>query len=138
VLRLQGVYGAGIENYMNDAPVDVGPKPTTDPAKPIEGEALPVTGVVVFLDHSWSSKMSTSIGYSQINIDNSSGQAADAFHNGQYALANVLFTPVTNVMWGVEGGWIHRANNADGFTVDDYHVQVSAKFNFSMSAGGSR
>src|SRR4029453_17382370 len=48
VLRLQGVYGEGIENYMNDAPVDIGPEPTTDPVRPIDGVALPVTGISVF------------------------------------------------------------------------------------------
>src|SRR6185436_15103209 len=30
-LRLQAVYGEGIENYMNDAPADVGPELTGDP-----------------------------------------------------------------------------------------------------------
>src|SRR6185369_7653994 len=41
VLRLQGVYGEGIEHYFNDAPVDVAPKSATGP---LEGKALPVTG----------------------------------------------------------------------------------------------
>jgi len=137
ILRLSALYGAGIENYMNDAPVDVGTKPNPGSVtKPIEGEALPVTGIVVFLDHTWNPKMTSSIGYSQVTIDNSAGQAGDAFHLGQYALANVLFTPVPNVMAGVEGGWIHRGNNADGFKTDDYHVQVSAKYNFSYSTRG--
>jgi hypothetical protein len=30
-LRASVLYGEGIENYMNDAPVDVGPKATTNP-----------------------------------------------------------------------------------------------------------
>ena len=53
-------------------------------------------------------------------------------------LANVLFTPVTNFMWGVEGGWIQRENNSDGFTSDNLHIQVSAKYNFGFSTGPSR
>ena len=134
LLKLQGVYGAGIENYMNDAPADVGPKPNPgDATKPIEGEALPVSGIVLFLDHTWNSKYTSSIGYSQVLIDNSEGQAADAFHKGQYALANVVCTPVPNVMLGGEVGWIHRSNNSDGYKIDDYHLQVSAKYNFSYS-----
>src|SRR5262245_57114907 len=114
VLRLQGVYGEGIENYFNDAPVDVGTETVTDPTKPIEAKALPVTGIVVFLDHTWNKKFTSSVGYSQVTIDNSSGQNADAFKLGQYALANVLYTPVPNVMMGVEAGWIHRDNNKNG------------------------
>ena len=146
VLRLQGVYGEGIENYFNDAPVDVGVK-VTPPGQPIDAKALPVTGIVAFLDHTWNKKFTSSIGYSSVNIDNSDGQAADAFKMGQYVLANVLYTPVPNVMMGVEGGWIHRENKQEGVTttfnsvtaktekVDQYHVQVSAKYNFALSLG---
>ena len=144
VLRLQGVYGEGIENYFNDAPVDVAPKSATGP---LEGKALPVTGIVAFLDHTWNKKFTSSIGYSSVNIDNSDGQGADAFKIGQYALVNLLYTPVPNVMMGVEGGWIHRENNKEGVAttfqgvngntekIDQYHVQVSAKYNFAISLG---
>ncbi|MGH9759274.1 MAG: DcaP family trimeric outer membrane transporter, partial [Blastocatellia bacterium] len=44
IARLEVVYGPGIENYMNDAPVDVGiriPR-VIDPFRPLKGEALPV------------------------------------------------------------------------------------------------
>jgi hypothetical protein len=149
VLRLQGVYGEGIQNYFNDAPVDVGVETSTDPTKPIDAKALPVTGIVAFLDHTWNKKFTSSVGYSSVSIDNSSGQGPDAFKLGQYALVNLLYTPVPNVMMGVEGGWIHRENKTEGVTVtfdptgvsgkteaiDQYHVQVSAKYNFSMSLG---
>jgi hypothetical protein len=139
VLRLQIVHGEGIENYMNDAPVDVGTKAdVNNPSKPVVGVALPVTGTVAFLDHNWSDKMSSSIGYSRVDIDNSELQAVDAFKDGQYALGNVLFTPVPNFMYGVEFGWTHRENNKDGFKVDNYHVQVSAKYNFSYHIGGGQ
>jgi hypothetical protein len=138
VLRLQVVYGEGIENYMNDAPVDVGTK--AQPGNfttPVTGVALPVTGVSAFLDHNWNTRFSTSIGYSYVGIDNSEGQAPSAFKNGHYALANLLYMPVTNVMMGIEGGWIRRENNSDGFSEDNYHVQVSAKYNFAFSGGGN-
>jgi hypothetical protein len=103
---------------------------------PVKGVVLPVTGVVAFLDHNWNAKLSSSIGYSQVKIENSSGQAADAFSLGQYALANVLYSPVPNVMVGVEGGWDRRENNSDGFDVQNGHVQVSVKYNFSHRLGG--
>jgi len=139
LLKLQIVYGDGIENYMNDAPVDVGTKPNPgDATKPIKGVALPVTGIVAFLDHTWNKHYTSSIGYSRLDINNSEGQAPNAFKNGQYALANVLYLPVPDVMMGVEVGWIERQNKSDGFKVDDYHVQVSAKYNFSANLGGAR
>ena len=143
VLRLSVLYGEGIENYMNDAPVDVAPKSNTSN----DGKALPVTGISAFLDHTWNKKFTSSIGYSSVSIDNSDGQAATAFKLGQYALANVLYTPAPNVMMGIEGGWIHRENKQEGVAttfngvagntakVDQYHVQVSAKYNFALSLG---
>ena len=136
VLRLSFVYGEGIENYMNDAPVDVGTEPNPgDPITPIVGVALPVTGVVAFLDHNWNSQWATSVGYSMVEIDNSEGQAPDAYKKGQYMLANLMFMPVSSVMMGVEGGWIHRENNSDGFDVDQYHVQASFKYSFATTLG---
>src|SRR5262245_3192765 len=137
VLRLSVLYGEGVENYMNDAPVDVGPKPNPgNLITPITGVALPVTGVVAFLDHTWNSRFTSSVGYSFVGIDNSSGMAADAFKDGHYVLANILYTPVNNLMWGVEGGWIRRENESDGFQIDNYHVQVSARYNFALTLGG--
>jgi hypothetical protein len=47
VLHLQYVYGHGIENYFNDAPVDVGVRSApSDVTRPIAGEALPIQGIV--------------------------------------------------------------------------------------------
>jgi len=138
VFRLSALYGEGIENYMNDAPVDVGTEPSAnDPLIPV-GKALPVTGLVGFLDHTWNKMASTSVGYSYIHIENSAGMAPDAFKNGHYVLGNVLFYPATNVMAGVEAGWIRRENFSDGFSSDDTHIQVSARYNFSVSIGGGK
>jgi hypothetical protein len=136
-LRLQGVYGEGIQNYMNDAPADLGPRNNfDDPNRPIEGELLPVLGLVAFFDINWSDKMSSTIGYSSVDIDNSSGQADDAFKKGEYALANILFYPAPGVMFGPEIQWGRRENFRDGFSSDDLRVQFSVKYNFSHRIGG--
>lgn len=137
VLRLQAVYGEGIQNYMNDAPADVGIRNNfSDPVRPIVGEVLPVLGLVAFLDINWSESMTSTIGYSMIDIDNSNGQSDDAFKQGDYALANVLFYPVKNVMFGPEIQWGRRENFRDGFTSDDLRIQFSVKYNFSHTLGG--
>lgn len=136
VVRLGVVYGEGVQNYMNDAPEDVGPVPTVDPVRPIEGEALPMLGVTAFIDTNWSDKMSTSIGYSMLEIDNSIGQSPDAFQHGDYAIANVMFYPAKNMMVGPELQWGRRENFSDGFDSDDFRVQVSFKYNFSHTFGG--
>jgi hypothetical protein len=137
-LRLQVVYGEGIQNYMNDSTADIGIEPNPgNPTAPIKGVALPVLGVVAFLDHSWSSEWSTSIGYSLSDIDNASSQSANAFSKGQYALVNLLHTPVPNVMCGAELQYGYRENFNDGWDVDDFKVQFSFKYNFSTTIGGN-
>jgi outer membrane murein-binding lipoprotein Lpp len=131
--RFQVVYGQGIQNYMNDSPVDVGPElnPGGDPRKPIKGVALPVLGVVAFLDHTWNKRFSSAGGYSMQNIENSNAQAASAFHRGHYALGNLLFYPTEKTMVGGEFQFGRRENNSDGFAVNDYRMQFSFKYNFS-------
>lgn len=137
VLRLQALYGEGIENYMNDATADLGPRRNFgDPFRPLVGELIPVLGVVGFLDINWSEKMSTSIGYSLVDQENSDGQADSAFSRGDYALANVLFYPVKNVMFGPEIQWSRRENFRDGFSIDDWRLQFSVRYNFSRTFGG--
>ena len=133
VAKLSFVYGHGIENYMNDAPVDVGVAFTNtgDPRTPIKGVALPVTGVMAYLDHVWNKRFSSSIGYSMLNISNSDGQTPDAFHRGHYGSGNLLFYPTENVMIGTELIWGKRENFLDNFTSEDVHIQFSFKYNFS-------
>jgi DcaP outer membrane protein len=130
--RFEVVYGEGIENYMNDAPVDIGVKNNfSNPAAPIKGVALPVLGVVAFVDHTWSNRFSTSIGYSMLNIENSNAMTADSFHQGHYALANLLFHPVKQVTTGGEFQFGRRVNFADGFNVNDYKMQFSFRYDWS-------
>jgi hypothetical protein len=94
--RFQVVYGEGIENYMNDAPVDIGIKNNlSNPHTPILGVPLPVLGVVAFADHTWSERFTSSGGYSLVDIENSNAQNASDYHQGHYALANLLYYPVT-------------------------------------------
>ncbi len=80
--------------------------------------------------------MSTAVGYSMIEIDNSDGQSPNAFKRGDYALVNVMFYPVKNVMFGPELQWGRRENNSDGFTSDDVRIQFTAKYNFGKTFGG--
>ena len=85
-----------------------------------------------YLDHNWNSRWSTARSATRAsNITNSDGQAANAFKNGQYASANLLWTPATNVMMGGEFQWAHRENFSDGFSLRRLRVQFSFKYSFS-------
>jgi DcaP outer membrane protein len=136
-LRLGVAEGAGVENYFNDAPVDVGIKSNPGSAvTPVVGEALGDFGLSLFLDHAWNDRYTTAAGYSRVDISNSNGQAPNAYKSGQYALVNLLCTPAKNVMMGGELQWVHRENFADGFSVSDVRFQFSMKFNFGVKLGG--
>jgi hypothetical protein len=138
VLRASATFGEGIQNYMNDAPIDIGIESNAgDPRRPIEGVALPMTAGVAFLDLNWSSSWTSTVGYSFLDMDNSDGQAANAFNKGQYALANILYYPIPNLMLGPELQWIDRENFRDGFSSDDVRIQFSVRYNFgTYSVGG--
>ncbi len=137
VIRLLVIYGAGVENYFNDAPFDVGiAKNSGDAKKPVTGKPLPDLGISAFIDHVWNEKWSSTIGYSRTQITPSDLQAASAFKLGQYGLVNVTYTPVANFMTGLELQWGERQNNSDGWKVDDFRIQFGAKFSFSQIIGG--
>lgn len=139
LLKLQVVYGNAIENYMNDAGADVGPKLVGDPATvpTVAGEGLPVLGIVAFADLRWSECLTSTAGYSFVWVDNSSGQAPDAFHIGHYALGNLLIHPTESLMFGPEFQFGRRENFKDGFGVNDYRLQFSIKYSFAHKTGGS-
>jgi hypothetical protein len=137
VIRLQFAFGEGIQNYMNDSPVDIGIENNLqNPVQPIVGKPLPITALVAFLDHTWSSKFSSTVGYSRQDIDNTDGQARDAFKAAQYALGNLLYYPAPNVMIGGEFQWGRRENFSDGFSSDGVKLQFSFRYNFGYKIGG--
>jgi hypothetical protein len=137
VARASVVFGEGVQNYMNDAPVDIGIRNNfQDPRTPVVGEALPLFGIVAFLDLNWNENWTSTVGYSMLDIDNSDAQAPNAFKRGHYALANLLYHPTSTVFLGPEIQWGKRENFSDGFTSDDFRIQFSAKYNFNLSLGG--
>jgi hypothetical protein len=120
----QLAYGKGIANYSNDCCVDVAPNSALNDA-----EAVPLLDWLVYYDHYWNDKFSSSIGYSQNVQSNSGGQGPDAQHIGEYFSANLLYYPVKNVMVGGEliSG---RRENKNGNSGEDTRVQFTAKYNF--------
>ena len=82
VIKLQLVYGKGVQNYMNDAPADIGAVPNPGNARtPLTGKPIPLLGIVAFYDHYWSQKWSSTIGYSRLDTDNTSGPGRQRFQD---------------------------------------------------------
>ena len=133
--RLGIVYGRGIATYMNDGGMDLAPSVSTiiAPGTIIlvpDAEAVKLLGVSAYVDLQWAKQWSSAVGYSFTKVDNTNFQDATAFHKGEYASANLLYTPVDNVLAGVELLWGRRTdNNGDDGT--DLRMQASFKWSFS-------
>lgn len=121
---LSAVYGEAVANYMNDGGNDV---------VVVDGQAetLPLLGAVAYYDHYWNDSFSSSIGYSFTRIDNNDAQTDDSFKLGQYASANLLWTPTNKTLFGVEYLFGKREDK-DGETGDDHRIQFSFKYSFDQ------
>jgi hypothetical protein len=133
--RLGVVYGRGIATYMNDGGMDLAPAVSTifQPPSVIlvpRSEAVKLLGVSAYVDFQWAKAWSSAIGYSFTKVENTNFQAIDAFHRGQYASANLLWTPAENVLTGAELLWGKRTDN-DGDSGSDLRLQASFKWSFS-------
>ncbi len=139
--RLGVVYGEGIASYMNDGGMDLAPSANLGPVPPIfppppvsgtllEAETVPLLGVSAYVDLQWTDELSSALGYSFTKVDNTNFQDATAFHKGEYASANLLWSPESRLMTGIELLWGQRTDN-DGAKGSDLRVQTSFKVSFS-------
>ena len=120
-------YGKGVASYQNDGGTDLAPGGTlADP----RAELVPLWGLSAYYNHFWNEKYSSAIGYARVQVDNTTLQADDAFHIGEYASINLLHTPYERVMIGGEVLWGSKTENDDSYG-DDIRTQISFKYSFS-------
>jgi len=133
--------GMRFEN-MTVAVMDLAPVANLIPAPPIfppppvpfntlgEADAVETLGISLYADLQWSSELSSAIGYSFTEVDNTNFQDPTAFHKGEYASVNLLWQPDPHLLGGMELLWGRRTDN-DGAQGDDVRLQTSFKFSFS-------
>ena len=119
----QLVYGHAIASYMNDGGVDVAPNAN------LQAEAVPSLGGFVYYDHYWNDQLSSSLGFSAHHQDNTAGQLGNAFKQGSYASTNLLWTPVKNVLGGVELLW-GKLQQFNSESAEDVRVQFTGQYKF--------
>lgn len=141
-LRLGAVYGRGIASYMNDGGMDLAPSANLIAAPPIvppvpvplnlllDAEAVKLLGITSYVDLQWSKRLSSSLGYSFTKVHNTNFQSPDAYRKGEYASANLLYSPTERILSGLELLWGRRTDN-DGDKGSDLRMQASFKFSFS-------
>jgi len=94
---------------------------------------LPVTGIMAWIDHNWNPTWWTSLGYSNVTIDNTATAAGTtSYKYGQYASLTIGTTPIQNTMAAVEFQWGQREGE-DGFKAECKKIQISFKYNFSTT-----
>ena len=138
VVHLGAVYGEGIASYMNDGGTDLGPELAPGVPPPVgvpppgslRGDVLPLLGLTAYYDHYWNDQWASSFGWSMTKVNNTNYQEPSAYKQGQYASANVLYTPDPKILVGAELLWGERKDFA-GASGSDTRVQVSFKYNFS-------
>ncbi len=138
------VYGQGIASYMNDGGMDLAPSVSPVAVPPIfpapsasqylvvEAKAVKLLGISAYMDFNWNSQLTSSLGYSQTEVDNTNFQTPDTFKKGQYASANLLWSPIPRVLTGGEVLWGQRTN-FDGTKGKDLRMQFSFKVSFSSN-----
>jgi len=132
-LKMQGVYGKGIENYIADVTPDVGLKSQPgNLTQPFQGTALPAWGFFTFAEIKWTKTLESSVGYSMLKIENSDLQSVRAFKRGQYGLINFRYHPVRNMVLAIEYQYGRRDNFSDGFYSTGNKIQLSFEFLFSQ------
>lgn len=133
VIRASAVYGEGIQNYLNDASADIGIRqPAGTATSQLTSTTIPVLGIVAFIDLNWSQQWTSSIGYSMQDNDLPASASATEFKTGQYALANLLWHPASNIFMGPEIQWAQR-DNYGSFSSEDLRIQFSVKYSFSKT-----
>jgi len=127
------VYGQGIASYMNDGGVDLAAEGTFPNS--VKPKAVPLLGIEIYYDHYWSKSWSSSIGYSFTRVDNTNLQEFNAYHNGQYASTNLLYSPASSILIGGEVLWGKRTD-FNGASGDDVRFQFTVKYGFGTTIGG--
>ena len=112
---------------VGDIPIFVAPDSAD--LENTDATAVTILGIVAYYDHYWSDHWSSSIGYSMHDNDPLNQQAASEFQTGQYASANLLYTPYPELLIGSELLW-GNLENVGGEDADDYRVQFTFKHKF--------
>ena len=120
---------------MNDGGMDLAPDVSTIFQPPAvilvpSAEAVELFGLSAYVDLNWSEKWTSSLGVSFDEVDNTNFQDPEAFRKGEYASANLLWHPESNVFTGLELLWGKRTDN-DGDTGKDLRLQYTLHWDFS-------
>lgn len=137
-LKLSVLYGEGIGTYLNDGAPDIGPTAQLAPQPGgfpfanlvIDSAPVPLLGLSAFGEVQWTGAFASTFGYSQYRISNTDFQTPAAMRLGQYAMANLRWMPVPQIMAGVEYLWGRREDLGGASGVNN-RIQFSLRYAFN-------
>jgi hypothetical protein len=121
-------YGNGIARYINDTSgtgSDAALMSATNPGL----RPLPVTGTYGAYQHYWIPKVRSSLIYGFVQVQNTEFQSGTAFHQSNYAAANLIWNVIGSLNVGTEFLYGWRVNK-DGSSGSAPRIMFSAKYNF--------
>jgi hypothetical protein len=130
-LMFQIAYGEGIGVYIQDLSfADQGMGNDAAPSASGELEAIPAFGAFVAYEHRWATHLYSVATYGIVDVDNTSGQAANAYKRTHYASLNLVWTPFRLMSVGMEFLYGKREDN-DGSDGDAKRLQFGATYYFN-------
>jgi hypothetical protein len=126
--KFQANYGDGIGRYITDLGF-AGDQDAVFTAANRDLQTLKAFGAYGAYQHWWRDDLRSTVVYSHVQVDNEAGQAGTAYHQGQYAAVNLIWSPVKWADVGMEYlfGSVEKNNGTDA---DDSRLQASATFKF--------
>jgi hypothetical protein len=118
--------GQGIGNYFNDTN-GIGSDGFFNASGDLD--ALSIWGGFVAYQHFWTKKWASTVGYSYLQVDNSSDQPGDAYESGHYGVANITYYPTPRLWLGLEALYGVRNDNS-GESGDDGRLSFSVQYRF--------
>ncbi|CAA0083962.1 Uncharacterised protein [BD1-7 clade bacterium] len=86
-------------------------------------------GVQMGYEHDWNSSMRSAFVYGYVDVNNAPLQNPMSFHSSEYGTANFIWSPVDEMMVGVEFQYGMR-ENLNGDNDDATRVQFATQYNF--------
>ena len=124
-------YGEGIGRYIQDLSFeDDGMGIDAAPSASGDLEALPAFAGMAAYERWWTTTIRSVASFGYVEVDNSAGQAGDAYAKTYYASGNLVWSPFRLMSVGVEFLWGKRENN-NGDDADARRLQFAVKYNFN-------
>ena len=127
----QAAYGKGIGVYIQDLNFET-PGQGNDAAPSATGnlEAVPALGAFAAYEHWWTESLRSVATYGFVDVDNTDGQAGNAYRRTHYTSINLIWSPFRLVSTGVEFLYGKRRNK-DGAEGEANRLQFAVTYYFN-------